>query len=337
MPWCWRRSKLDPDGCRDLPPADQIRLLNHLGVADPQIWEAAWKASGVVDNTLHLWPSKASSDWLWSLALPLLTDMQSHQGQRWLIGLSALPGCGKTSLGRWLEAAAVRLDLSVQVVSIDDFYLPGDALEQSMRGNPWGVPRALPGSHELKLLSETLQQWKAGGDVQMPMFDKSLREGRGDRSGWRLCDADVLLFEGWFVGTQPSPGDPIDPINNGDFDPPMRDEEWAARQMVQLKLKDYQPIWERLDTLWQLRPLQWNSPEIWKRQQEQQMLQERGVSLSARDLDGFIRMIATAIPEASFNRINADVCFDIDPERRLRQLRVRSTSQDSLSSASATG
>ena len=102
MAWPWRHSKLDPDGARDLPNADHARLLNYLGVGNPQVWAAEWLASDVIDNTNHLWPDQARSDWLWSLGLPLLTEAKRKQGQRWLIGFSALPGCGKTSLGRWL-------------------------------------------------------------------------------------------------------------------------------------------------------------------------------------------------------------------------------------------
>ena len=67
------------------------------------------------------------------------------------------------------------------------------------------------------------------------------------------------------------------------------------------------------------------------------MKRDRGSGLSPEVLEGFIRMISSSIPEESFNRIGADVCLEVDPERRLRHLRVRSWSQESLSSVSATG
>ena len=134
---------MDPEGRRDLPNEDQELLLKYLGIEDPAAWENAWKVTGVVETTSHIWPNGARSDWLWSLGLPILTEVQRHQGQRWLMGLSALPGCGKTSFGRWLEAAAAHLGLSLQVVSIDDFYFSATELDRSMRGNPWGVPLSL--------------------------------------------------------------------------------------------------------------------------------------------------------------------------------------------------
>ena len=166
-------------------------------------WEQQCRSSGLFETTLDLWPANASPDWLWSLGLPLLTEAARDQTQRHLIGLSALPGCGKTTLGHWLERAAQQLGLPLQVVSIDDFYFDAERLEQAMRGNPWGVPRALPGSHDLPLLCQTLSRWKRGEHVDLPQFDKSLRQGRGDRCGWRSCSAQILVLEGWFVGCQP--------------------------------------------------------------------------------------------------------------------------------------
>ena len=61
-------------------------------------------------------------------------------------------------------------DLSLQVVSIDDFYFEAERLDQAMGGNPWGVPRALPGSHDLPLLLQTLSRWKDGEQVDLPQF-----------------------------------------------------------------------------------------------------------------------------------------------------------------------
>ena len=312
---------MDPERRRDLPSQAQSLLLKHLGIQDPSAWEAGWRSTGVIEQTAHLWPESARSDWLWSLGLPILTQVKRHQGQRWLLGFSALPGCGKTSLGRWLEAAAHHLGLSLQVMSIDDFYFSADALDRSMQGNPWGVPRALPGSHELPLLKSTLEHWIAGGHPRHPTFDKALRQGRGDRSGWRTCTADVIVLEGWFVGVRPTDENGL--INAGSTMNRLPSEQVAC-QNVQQELRDYLPIWELLNDLWQLRTLEWNSPAIWKRQQEDQMRQDRGAGLSTVDLDRFIRMIATAIPQPSFDAIKADVCIDIDPDRRLRRLRVRS-------------
>ena len=328
---------MDPEASRDLPGRDQQQLLSFLGVDNITDWEQNWRATGLLEQTLDLWPAGASPDWLWSIGLPLLTEAGRPSNSRRLIGLSALPGCGKTTLGHWLERAAAWLDLPLQVVSIDDFYFEAQRLDQAMQGNPWQVPRALPGSHDIPLLQSTLTRWLSGAAVELPCFDKSLRQGRGDRSGWRPCSADVLVFEGWFVGCEPLPPGESLGIGSDLLLPQISPEELLARQHVQVALGPYQPIWTLLDSLWQIRAQNLSSSQRWKQQQEDQMLRDRGVALDAASLQGFVRMILSAIPAESFQRIKADVCFEVDPDRRLRRIRTREQRQDSLSSVSLTG
>ena len=335
---CWRRSRLDPEAPRDLPQADLIALLEHLGDVDPQGWERRWRQRSATDLASDAWARGASADWLWALGLPLLTlaEQLENRGTRHLIGLSALPGCGKSSLGRWLEGAASQLGLSLQVVSIDDFYLDAAGLDLAMQGNPWGVPRALPGSHDLPLLLDRLSAWRQGEQPNLPMFDKALRKGRGDRCGWRPCPARILLLEGWFVGCEPlAAGQPIS-AGSEHLLPPLSAEELRYRHIVQDQLRTYAPVWSSLDALWQLQALDFTSSRLWKQDQEATMKQTSGVSLDRRELEGFTRMIMAAIPAVSFQLPSADVVFEIDVERRLRRIRI-GPDQLSSSSVSRTG
>ena len=283
---------------------------------------------------LDQWHPKAAPDWLWSVGLPLLSLAEQWQGERHLLGLSALPGCGKTTLGQWIEAAAKHLGLSIQVVSLDDFYFEADRLDAAMHGNPWGVPRALPGSHDLKLLQECLQQWRQGQNVLMPCFDKAKRQGRGDRSGWRPCDAELLILEGWFVGCRstpdPSPDEPH-------LEMPLTAQEVEWRQKLQPVLAQYEATWSCFDQLWQLRATDFNAPMLWKRQQEATLQAERGASLADSELDRFIRMILCSLPSSSFQMMRADVVVEVDPERTLRRIHLPDAIQDSPSSDSLTG
>lgn len=249
----------------------------------------------------------------------MLTQAQQLDGERRLIGLSALPGCGKSSFGAWLEAASSILGQSVQVVSIDDFYFTADDLDQAMNGNPWKVPRALPGSHDIPLLTSRLKAWKRGDQVELPCFDKALRQGRGDRSGWRPCNAQMLVLEGWFVGCLPT--DEL-PHAEDHLDPPLRADERAYRQRVQATLQDYRPIWSQLDQLWHLRASDLSSPTLWKRQQEASMQQGRGVSLGSAAIEDFIRMILSAIPSPSLQKIAADVVVEVDRDRQLTRIHL---------------
>ena len=309
---------MDPDGLQRIPADDQIQLLKFLGIGNLEEWRQSWIRHHA-NLGLDAWHPNSSADWLWSLGLPILSLACKEPARKRLIGLSALPGCGKSSLGIWLETAARNLGLSLQVVSIDDFYFPADQLERSMQGNPWGVPRALPGSHDVKLLQQTLAQWRQGQRVQCPQFDKALRNGRGDRSGWRACNADLLVLEGWFVGCEGG----YDPtLQERELVPPLTANELAYRKQTEQILQRYQPIWTQLDQLWQLRATDPQSPRLWKRQQENDMHTSRGSSLNGSELDGFIRMILSAIPSETVRNIPADVVLDVDSSRELTRIHL---------------
>ena len=56
-------------------------------------------------------------------------------------------------------------------------------------------------------MHEKLLNWKINGEINVPVFDKSLRNGLGDRSHWRLDKPDILIIEGWFLGIEPFSGD----------------------------------------------------------------------------------------------------------------------------------
>jgi len=325
---------LDPEGQRIIPSSDQQRLLQHLDLGDVASWSAQQRNSGRHRVALDHWHPRAAPDWLWSVGLPLLSLGDQWLGERRLLGLSALPGCGKTTLGQWIEAAAKELGLSIQVVSLDDFYFEAERLDAAISGNPWGVPRALPGSHDLELLQECLQIWRQGDHVLMPCFDKAKRQGRGDRSGWRRCDADLLIFEGWFVGCR-SNADPTADEPHLEF--PLTPQELEWRQKLQPVLALYEATWSCFDQLWQLRATDFNAPWRWKRQQEATLQAERGASLSSSELDRFIRMILCSLPSSSFQTMRADVVVEVDPDRNLKRIHLQGAIQDSPSSDSLTG
>ncbi|MGB1416335.1 MAG: phosphoribulokinase [Synechococcus sp.] len=301
-------------------------------------WQQHWLDRHGDSLAVNQWAPGTTPDWHWCLGLPMLSraEQSIQRCERLLIGLNALPGCGKTTFGRWLIAAADQLGLAIAVISIDDFYLPAEEMDQAMAGNPWGVPRALPGSHDIDLMVDCLARWKRGDAVTLPQFDKALRGGRGDRSGSIHCNADVLLVEGWFLGCSPlNDGEELSE-GSGHLHQPLLPDELRYRQIVQTELKRYKPVWAQIDTLWQLAASDFNAPEQWKRQQEQTMQNERGIALSSAAVTGFIRMIQSAIPATSFALDQASVVIELDPDRRFQRIRVQGD-QDSLSSVSLTG
>ena len=56
----------------------------------------------------------------------------------------------------------------------------------------------------------TLRAFKQGGAVVVPVYDKSARDGRGDRAprtSWRRVQGpwEVVILEGWMLGFRPGP------------------------------------------------------------------------------------------------------------------------------------
>ena len=70
---------------------------------------------------------------------------------------------------------SVKLNFKISVISIDDFYLPSDEMKSAIKNNPWKVSRGFPGSHSVRLMHEKLLNWKKNGELNVPVYDKSLK------------------------------------------------------------------------------------------------------------------------------------------------------------------
>ena len=318
MPWCWRLTNLvlEPPHCSDplsLPGLEPV--LNSLGISDSRAWRTRWADVGGSSLALEAWGHPVTDAFVWSVGFPLLTALEgaADHPQRQLFGLSGLPGCGKSTLTRWIAAAAKEIDLPIAVISLDDFYYPGEELDRVMAGNPWRVPRALPGSHDLSLLQRAMDSWRTSGLLRAPCFEKSLRHGKGDRSDWSEQRGQVCLLEGWFVGVRPS-------SQLGD-DPLLTTAERDYQPLVQKHLARYVPLWESLDGLWHLRASNVEATRLWKRQQEETMHRRTGVQLPAPALNSFVRMIETAMPQASYQHLeHANVVVHLNDTREVLEL-----------------
>lgn len=261
--------------------------------------------------------------------LPLLARLRlgsdaarCGRGRLPLIGLNGPVGAGKTSLGRQLEALASRFGLRLCVASIDDLYLGWPERGERLAGNPFGVSRVPPGSHDLPLLQEALIRWRQSGILRLPRFDKTLAGGQGDRAGWRERPCDALVLEGWLMGCRPlsdarlmtllaaaasgsaemqtRPGGPDDPLFSGCGAPALRPEEWRWLPRWNRELAQYLPIWQACDGLWLLRPLHWGLPRRWRFQAEARQRRAGGGWLSPEALDRLVRASLCSLPPALY-------------------------------------
>ena len=299
-------------------PLDKFeKLIIDIGWESLDDWYNFWNHQKSILSIDQYWKNKVNDDWIWGLALPLLSQaykIQNNSFDRKIIGISALPGTGKTTLGKWLEAISLKLNFKIAVISIDDFYLPSDEMKFAIKNNPWNVSRGFPGSHSVNLMHEKLLNWKINGELNVPVFDKSLRNGLGDRSHWRSDNPDLLIIEGWFLGIQPILDDAnYQYINSEELSP----HEIFYRNKIQKNLKTYLEIWSLIDNIWHLKPLRFEYMNIWKTNQEKEMFLQKGSSLKDKQLSNFLRMLNVSIPHESFDFLNSYALLIIDQERNL--------------------
>ena len=187
-------------------------------------------------------------------------------------------------------------------------------MEIAIKNNPWNVSRGFPGSHSVGLMYEKLLNWKKNGKLNVPVFDKSLRNGLGDRSYWRSENPDILIIEGWFLGIEPLS---IDINDQSIITTPLNNYESVYRLNIQKNLNQYLDVWSLIDNIWHLKPLKFEYMNLWKSKQEQEMLLQRGNALQDKKLSNFLRMLNVSIPHVSFDYINSYALLLIDQDRNL--------------------
>ncbi len=304
-------------------PLDEFqKLIRDIGWESIDDWIDFWNDQRDILSINQFWNNKVNDDWIWGLALPLLSQaykFQNNFSDRKIIGISALPGTGKTTLGKWLEAISYKLNFKISVISIDDFYLPSDEMKLVIKNNPWNVSRGFPGTHSVNLMHDKLLNWKINGDLNVPVFDKSLRNGLGDRSHWRTEKPDLLIIEGWFLGIKPLSIDINDQhIKSLKLSP----QESCYGYKIQENLDKYLEVWSLIDNIWHLKPLKFEYMNVWKSNQEKEMFLQKGNALQDEKLSNFLRMLNVSIPHQSFDDINSYALLLIDQRRNLVEVRL---------------
>jgi len=209
-------------------------------------------------------------------------------------------GAGKSTLALALRELAPRFGLRLAVASIDDAYLPLAERQKRLAGNPFGVTRVPPGSHDVPLLLDALRAWKTGSPLRMPRFDKTLAAGQGDRAGETVEQADALVLEGWLMGCRPL-GEAALAVSCPQlvgWD--LTDAELGWLPRWDRELESYQPLWETCEGLWLLRPNRWTLPLRWRFQAEARQRRGGGGWLTPRELKQLVRSSLHSLPPSLY-------------------------------------
>ena len=266
---------------------------------------------------------------LWDLWLPLAMQLAEwrQQNQRPLIqGILGGQGTGKTTLAAILSQILGQWGLQVCQISIDDLYKSYADRLQFQTQDPRFNWRGPPGTHDVPLGLAVLQQFRNGEfPVSVPRFDKSAWQGKGDRTQPEsVSHADIVFFEGWFVGVQP-----VDPAVFETAPPPIAtaaDREFA--QTVNANLVEYLPLWALLDRLIVLSPTDYRFSQRWRKQAEQRMIAAGRSGMSDAEIDQFVEyfwrslhpelFITPLLHDASRVDLAIEINADHQPERIYR-------------------
>ena len=192
-----------------------------------------------------------------------------------IIGLSGGQGTGKstiTSILKFIFKKKYNLDLCV--FSIDDFYrTKSERIKMSKTIHPLFLTRGVPGTHDVKLLSNVIQKLKKKNfkTVLVPKFDKS-RDDRFKKIKWQKIKTapNIIILEGWCVGATHQKKSEL--VRHTNKIEKKFDKKLIWRKKVNNLLKyEYKRLFKKVDKLVYLKAPDFNHIFKWRLVQEQKL------------------------------------------------------------------
>jgi D-glycerate 3-kinase len=255
-----------------------------------------------------------------------------------IVGINGSQGSGKSTLADYLAAKlSTGYQLRTVAISLDDFYYSRQCRKLlAEQIHPMLATRGVPGTHDLNLAVNTLQNLKAAKKTLIPRFDKSLDDIKPEIDLQRIEEpVDVVIFEGWCLGVQPEPEEdlalPINELEASD------DPEGLWRHYVNNRLIDYQSLFKLVDLWVMLEAPSFSCVYQWRLEQEEKLKQaiaELAISdqaqavgnktMSKRQIARFIQYFQR-ITEYALKTLPAkvDFLYQLDAERTIIGERCR--------------
>jgi D-glycerate 3-kinase len=243
-----------------------------------------------------------------------------------VIGFNGSQGSGKSTLAARLCGLLLqRHGLHAVVLALDDLYLTRAQREALARQvHPLLRTRGVPGTHDLELGRSLLDDLCSGGRPRLPRFVK-LRDEGAPEAEWTAPPhpADLVLFEGWCVGTPAQapealavPANQLEAREDGDG----RWRRWVNERLA----LDYPRLFAPIERLVFLQAPDFDSIFRWRLEQEGKNLQAGGgTAMDEAALRRFIqhyerltRHALAVLPQ------RADVLVELGPQHEWRRLRL---------------
>jgi len=201
----------------------------------------------------------------WQLLADVLSTVLTQSNQR-VIAISGSQGSGKSTFAKVLVAQLGRQGKRAVTLSLDDFYLPKSTRHQlADEVHPLLKTRGVPGTHDSQWLAAVLASFSSGSKtpLRVPKFDKGL----DDRIDSIMCDADILVLEGWCVGVVPQPRALLtQPVNELER---LEDKDGVWRRWVNEQIQQhYLPLWSAIEFWLHIQVPSFEQVYQWRSQQE---------------------------------------------------------------------
>ena len=267
------------------------------------------------------------------LALKCQQKMDVKDCSPYFVGVNGCQGSGKSTLVEFLALYLKdQFNLSVVVLSLDDFYLNQDKRQQLAADiHPLFKYRGVPATHDTKLLKKVLLQLKDVNSVghvneiiRLPRFDKA-QDNPLAKQYWPnvTSKVDIVLLEGWCWGVPAQIQQDLHLAINDletEQDPLVIWREYANEALQ----NDYQPLYPLMDLWLMLKAPSFNVVYQWRLEQEQKLAQATIASnkvnkvMDTQALNKFIQLFQR-LTEHGLKELpdKVDILFELDQSRKI--------------------
>lgn len=276
------------------------------------------------DLTLRLWNVYIpAGEWIVNKRRKIPED------KSYVLGINGGQGSGKSTLVAVLKLLLKKWGYDAVAVSIDDYYLTYEEREALKKSVPFYWARGPPGTHDVKLGIDTFRKLKNKEPVEIPMFDKSLKKGVGDRlpkEKWQKVNrADIVLFEGGWVGCRPVQEKELDKSTGNELIDRIEkrdDPKGKFRKIINRALEKYRPWFDICYNLWVLK-VSLQQIREGRRLQERKLRDEKGTGMTDEEVERFLDYWAPPtwryilpLSESKY----ADIVFEIGENHDIKRL-----------------
>ena len=245
--------------------------------------------------------------------------------------INGCQGSGKSTLANFLASFLQQTHgYKVAVLSLDDFYLSQNERNQlADKVHPLFKTRGVPGTHNISLLTHTLDCLARRETIALPRFNKALDNPTADSLWPKITSADIIIFEGWCWGTHPQ--EEHDLLSACNALEHTYDSEGIWRRYANQQLKQhYVPLYDYMNHWLMLQAPSFSCVAEWRWQQEQQLAKQNTTSnrgmqiMSQPQISQFVQYFER-LTEHSLHTLPAwcDTLLALDHDRQITTLRKK--------------